>query len=115
MAEFNATTAPARPDASSVSEQGKYCAEVQPHHTNTSRLLQCWPGLWEDSTFRCIHGEGLGVLANCQCQETYARLRSNSMLEGTGKRPPKALKTGTTICGVVYEVSLIGLQKMSSE
>jgi len=28
------------------------------------------------------------------------------MLESSGKRPPKALKTGTTICGVVYNVSL---------
>ncbi len=37
------------------------------------------------------------------------------MLEGAGKRPPKALKTGTTICGVVYDVSSLFVVARATE
>ena len=36
----------------------------------------------------------------------------NALLEKTGLKPPKALKTGTTICGIVYKVGLLRLYRI---
>ena len=36
----------------------------------------------------------------------FDNCKRNSMLEGKGVKPPSAWKTGTTIVGVVYKVSV---------
>lgn len=56
------------------------------------------------SSLRCGVAQHVPVSMPRQRPDLTSLLHRNKVLLRAGQKPPKALKTGTTICGVVFDV-----------